>query len=41
MWVHPVHDNIDASVGCIKNVEDLVQMGIRMEGLSPHEYVRA
>jgi len=41
MWVHPVHDNIDASVGCVENVEDLVHMGIRMEGLSPHEYVRA
>ncbi len=41
MWVHPVHDNIDASVGCVENVEDLVRMGIRMEGLSPREYVRA
>lgn len=40
MWVHPVHDNIDASIGCVENVGDLVRMGIKMECLSALRYVR-
>ena len=34
MWVHPVHRNIDASIGCIDNVADLARMGIKIEHLS-------
>jgi len=34
MWVHPIHRNIDASIGCIENIEDLAQMGIKIEHLS-------
>ena len=34
MWVHPVHRNIDASIGCIQNVEDLARMGMKVEHLS-------
>ncbi|MCS7113867.1 MAG: hypothetical protein RMJ15_02765 [Nitrososphaerota archaeon] len=35
MWVHPVHRNIDASIGCVENLEDLAKMGMRIEHLSP------
>lgn len=34
MWAHPVHHNIDASVGCIQNPGDLANMGMRVEQLS-------
>ena len=34
MWVHPIHRNIDASIGCIENIADLAQMGIKIEHLS-------
>jgi hypothetical protein len=40
MWVHPVHRNIDTSIGCVKNLEDLARMGMRLEHLSNKEYVR-
>jgi len=33
MWVHPVHRNIDASIGCVENVEDLARMGMKIEYL--------
>ncbi|MEM3641357.1 MAG: hypothetical protein QXH37_05510 [Candidatus Bathyarchaeia archaeon] len=35
MWVHPKHRNIDASIGCVENLEDLAKMGMRIEHLSP------
>jgi hypothetical protein len=34
MWVHPVHRNIDASIGCIDNPADLARMGMKLEYLS-------
>lgn len=34
IWVHPKHRNIDASIGCVENPEDLVKMGMRIENLS-------
>ena len=34
MWVHPVHRNIDASVGCVENLAVLVSRGMKLEYLS-------
>ncbi len=34
VWVHPIHRNIDASIGCVENLEDLARMGMRIEYLS-------
>jgi hypothetical protein len=34
MWVHPVHRNIDASVGCVENLADLVRRGMKLEQLT-------
>jgi hypothetical protein len=34
MWVHPVHRNIDASLGCVGNPADLARMGMQLEYLS-------
>jgi len=34
MWVHPVHRNIDASVGCVDDLAVLVGRGMRLEYLS-------
>lgn len=34
MWVHPVHRNIDASIGCVENPSDLASMGMKIEFLS-------
>jgi hypothetical protein len=34
MWVHPVHRNIDASVGCVENIADLVKMGMKIDHIS-------
>jgi hypothetical protein len=34
MWVHPVHRNIDASIGCVENPADLARMGMKIEHLS-------
>jgi hypothetical protein len=34
MWVHPVHRNIDASMGCVENPADLARMGMKLEYLS-------
>jgi hypothetical protein len=38
MWVHPVHRNIDASIGCVENLKALVNMGMRLEYLSSYEH---
>ena len=40
MWVHPTHRNIDASVGCVENLRDLANMGMKMEHLSTDQYIR-
>jgi hypothetical protein len=34
MWSHPVHNNIDASVGSVENLADLVRRGMKLEYLS-------
>ena len=33
MWVHPIHRNIDASIGCVKDLNDLAKMGMKVEYL--------
>jgi len=33
MWVHPVHRNIDASIGTVENLIDLARMGMKIEHL--------
>ena len=40
LWFHPIHRNIDASVGCIENIRDLIKIGMRMEHLPTNKYVR-
>ena len=40
MWFHPVHRNIDASIGCVQNMKDLANLGMRMEHLSTDQYIR-
>ncbi len=34
MWSHPVHRNIDASIGSVENLADLTHRGMRLEYLS-------
>jgi hypothetical protein len=34
MWAPLVRQNIDASIGCVPNLKDLVEQGIRLENLS-------
>jgi hypothetical protein len=34
MWVHPVHRNIDASIGCVENLRILARRGMKLEHLS-------
>ncbi|MEJ5327295.1 MAG: hypothetical protein WHU54_03470 [Candidatus Bathyarchaeia archaeon] len=34
MWRHPVHGNIDASIGCVANPVEMVQRGMKLEYLS-------
>ena len=36
MWVHPIHRNIDASIGAVENLQDLAHMGMRLEYLSAY-----
>jgi len=40
MWFHPIHHNIDASIGCVENLRDLANLGMKMERLSTDQYVR-
>jgi len=40
LWFHPVHRNIDASIGCVEKLHDLINIGIRMEYLQTDKYVR-
>mgnify|MGYP007042358813 FL=1 len=40
IWFHPMHRNIDASIGCVENLEDLAKVGIKLEYLLPQEYTR-
>jgi copper chaperone CopZ len=34
MWVHPVHRNIDASIGCVENLSVLAGRGMKLEHLT-------
>jgi hypothetical protein len=34
MWSHPVHRNIDASIGSVEDLEDLAHRGMKLEFLS-------
>jgi hypothetical protein len=34
MWSHPIHRNIDASIGSVENLPDLVRRGMKLEYLS-------
>lgn len=40
MWVHPVHRNIDASIGCVDNLENLAEFGMKVEHLPTEKYIR-
>jgi hypothetical protein len=40
MWFHPVHRNIDASIGCVDNMRDLANLGMKMENLPTEQYIR-
>ncbi len=40
-WFHPVHRNIDASIGCITNLKDLVNIGMKVETLPPSNFLRS
>jgi hypothetical protein len=40
IWFHPVHRNIDASIGCIQNLRDLADIGMKMEKLPTDQYIR-
>lgn len=40
MWGHPVHHNIDASIGCVANLKDLADLGMKMEHLPTDQYIR-
>ena len=34
VWVHPLHRNIDASIGCVENLQDLARMGMKIAHLA-------
>jgi hypothetical protein len=34
MWVHPVHRNIDSSIGCVENLAEVARRGMKLEHLS-------
>jgi len=40
MWAHPIHHNIDASIGCVENLSDLVQRGMKVETLQATNFIR-
>jgi hypothetical protein len=40
MWVHPLHRNIDASIGCVENLKDIAAQGMRIEHLPTNKYIR-
>jgi hypothetical protein len=40
MWAHPIHHNIDASIGCIENLMDLAKLGMKVEYLPTDQYIR-
>jgi hypothetical protein len=40
MWFHPVHRNIDASIGCVDDLKSLADLGMKVEHLREDHYVR-
>jgi hypothetical protein len=36
LWVHPLHRNIDASVGSVENLAELARIGMKIEHLSKY-----
>jgi hypothetical protein len=40
MWFHPVHRNIDASIGCVDDLKFLADLGMRMEHLVTEQFIR-
>lgn len=40
MWVHPIHHNVDASIGCVDDLEDLASFGMKIEHLPNEKYIR-
>jgi hypothetical protein len=40
MWGHPLHHNIDASIGCVANLSDLAQRGMKVEALPAANFIR-
>lgn len=40
VWFHPIHRNIDASIGTIENLKDMVNVGMRVETLQHQTYLR-
>ena len=40
MWVHPLHRNIDASIGAVENLKDMAVQGMRAEHLLTDKYIR-
>jgi hypothetical protein len=40
IWFHPVHRNIDASIGTVGNLKDLAAIGMRLESLPVESYIR-
>jgi len=40
IWFHPVHRNIDASIGCVKDIKFLADIGMKMESLQTDQYIR-
>jgi len=40
MWAHPVHHNIDASIGCVENLGDLAKRGMKLETLLASNFIR-
>jgi hypothetical protein len=40
MWAHPKHHNIDASIGCVENLNDLARIGMKVETLPAENFIR-
>jgi len=40
MWGHPVHHNIDASIGSVENLKALTDFGMKVEQLPTEQYIR-
>lgn len=41
VWFHPIHRNIDASIGTVQNLKDLTDIGMRIEALPSESYIRS